>query len=201
MEISPAGMAHQDAYRVFMSIVVPRPIAWVSTISLDGVDNLAPFSMYTLLSTKPAIVGFAMGTARHGGKKDTLINIEDTKEFVINIANEETAEAMNKTSTPVEAAVSEFDQAGLKRIESNKVKPPRVGQSPVSMECQLQQVLEFGCEPRINRFVIGEVVLIHVRDELWQNGNVDYTGLQAIGRLGESDLYCRTTNVFRMKRP
>ncbi len=202
MKIDPTGLRARDAYRLFVSIVTPRPIAWVSTVDKSGINNLAPFSMYTLLSSMPAVVGFGVGRYRDGRKKDTLRNIEATREFVISVVNEEVAEAMNVTSAPFPQEVSEFDKAGLTPVRSEVVAPARVGQSPISMECRMLQILEFGKEPMVSSFVIGEILLVHVKDELWDNGAVDSTRLRAVGRLGGgTDLYCRTGDTFELKRP
>jgi len=202
MKIDPTKLITIDAYHLFVSVVTPRPIAWVSTVDMGGVNNLAPFSMYTLLSSVPAVVGFGVGTYRDGHKKDTMRNIELTKEFVINIVTEELAEAMNVTSAPFPPEVSEFDQVGLSPVQSEMVAPARVGQSPVCMECRVLQILRFGREPMINNFVIGEILLIHINDELWRDGAIDASHLKTVGRLGGgTDLYCRTRDTFEMKRP
>lgn len=202
MKIDPATLNARDAYRLFVTAVSPRPIAWVSTVDKRGINNLAPFSMYTLLSSAPAIVGFGVGRYRNGQKKDTLRNVEATKEFVINIVTEDLAEAMNVTSAPYPPEVSEFDKAKLTPVKSELVAPMRVGQSPLSMECRMLQILEFGKEPMLNSFIIGEVLLVHVKDELWDKGAIDCSRLRVIGRLGGgTDLYCRTADTFEMKRP
>jgi flavin reductase (DIM6/NTAB) family NADH-FMN oxidoreductase RutF len=150
----------------------------------------------------PAVVGFGVGRHRDGRKKDTLRNDEATKEFVINIVTEDLAEAMNVTSAPYPPEISEFDRAGLTPVKCELVAPMRVGQSPISMECRMLQILEFGKEPTMNSFVIGEVLLIHVKDELWDKGAIDSSRLRTVGRLGGgTDLYCRITDTFEMKRP
>jgi len=202
MKIDPASLGTRDAYRLFVSVVTPRPIAWVSTVDRRGINNLAPFSMYTLLSSVPAVLGFGVGAYRGGQKKDTLRNVEATKEFVINIVTEDLAEAMNVTAAPFPPEVSEFDKAGLTPVRSELVAPARVGQSPISMECRALQILQFGSEPMVNSFIIGKVLLVHVNDELWHGGALDSSRLKTIGRLGGgTDLYCRTTDTFEMKRP
>lgn len=202
MKIDPARLKARDAYRLFVSVVTPRPIAWVSTVDVRGINNLAPFSMYTLLSSVPAVVGFGVGVYRGGQKKDTLRNVEANKEFVINIVTENLAEAMNVTSAPFPPEVSEFDRAGLTPVRSEMVRPARVGESPISMECRMLQILRFGVVPMVNSFIIGEVLLVHVDDELWQGGVPDFSQLKTVGRLGGgTDMYCRTTDTFEMKRP
>ena len=200
MKIDLAKLDLMGAHGFMVGAVLPRPIAWVSTIGQDGVYNLAPFSFFTGLSSKPAVVGFGVGAKRDGRKKDTLVNIEFSKDFVINIVTGPMAEAMNRTAGEYPSQVDEFKEAGLTAVKSDLVKPPRVAESPVNLECRLLQILEFGAAPRINRFVIGEVLLAHVRDDLWKNGVIQGDKLGAVGRMGE-DFYCRTTDRFEMKRP
>lgn len=202
MQIEPANLKPRDAYRLFVSVVTPPPIAWVSTVDKSGMNNIAPFSMYTLLSSVPAVVGFGVGRYRDGRMKDTLRNVEATREFVINVVTEDLAEAMNVTSAPYPPDVSEFDRAGLTPVKCGLVAPMRVGESPISMECRILQILEFGKAPMVNSFVIGEVLLVHVRNDLWRDEAVDSSQFRTVGRLGRgTDLYCRTTDTFEMKRP
>ena len=141
MKINPKNISAREAFHVFVGVITPRPIAWVSTVDNRGRNNLAPFSMYSMLSTVPAIVGFGVSAYRDGQKKDTIRNIEANKEFVINIVTEDLAEAMNLTSIPFPPEVSEFDKAGMIPVRSDMVAPPRVGQSPVSMEYRVLQIL------------------------------------------------------------
>ena len=202
MKIDPAKLKARDAYRLFVSAVTPRPIAWVSTVGSSKINNLAPFSMYTMLSSVPPVIGFGVGAYRGGLKKDTLRNVEATNEFVINVVTEELAEAMNITSAPFPPEVSEFDRAGLTPVRSDLVAPARVGESQISMECRVLQILRFGVEPIINNFVIGEVLLVHVNEKIWHDGELDSSRLKTIGRLGGgTDLYCHTTDTFEIKRP
>jgi flavin reductase (DIM6/NTAB) family NADH-FMN oxidoreductase RutF len=203
MNLEPKNLDARDIYRIFVSVVSPKPIAWVSTVDLVGRNNLAPFSMYTMLSTVPAVLGFGVSAYHDGGKKDTIKNVEATNEFVINLVTEELAAAMNITSTSFPPAVSEFEKAGLMPVRSEMVAPPRVGQSPISLECRVLQILQFGSAPMVNSFVIGEVVLVHLDDKLCPCGVIDSDRLKIVGRLGAEppDLYCRTTDTFVMKRP
>jgi flavin reductase (DIM6/NTAB) family NADH-FMN oxidoreductase RutF len=202
MDIDPRTMRARDAYRMFVTIVTPRPIAWVSTVDKRGINNLAPFSMYTLLSSMPPVAGFGVGAYRDGRQKDTIRNIRANREFVINVVTEDVAAAMNITSAPFPPEVSEFDRASLTPAKSRLVAPARVAESPVNMECRLLQVLEFGTPPVVNNFVIGEVLLVHVKDDLWVDGAIDAARLKTVGRLGGgTDLYCRTTDTFELKRP
>lgn len=200
MKIEPAGLDAHTVHGLFMGCVTPRPIALVSTMGENGVCNAAPFSCFTVMSMNPAIVGFAIGRRRGGSKKDTLINIEQSRDFVINIVSESIAQAMNQTAGDYPIDVDEFKEAGITPVASDRVRPPRVAESPIHLECKLVQIMEFGTFPRLHHFVVGEVLLVHVRDELMSGGVIKADRVKAIGRLGE-DLYCRTQNVFEMKRP
>lgn len=200
MKIDPANLNRQDAHALLVGAILPRPIAFVSTVGKDGIHNIAPFSFFTGMSTKPAVVGFAVGCRRDGTKKDTLVNIEYTKDYVINLVNEELAEAMNQAAGEYPSHVDEFKVAGLTPVKSDLVKSPRVAESPVNLECRLMQILEFGQSPNVNSFIIGEVIGVHVQEETWIDGVIKASKVKAIGRLGE-DLYCRTKDIFEMKRP
>ena len=202
MKIDVANLDQRSSHRLMVGAVVPRPIAWVSTVGEDGVFNLAPFSAYAMVSMKPALVGFCVAITRDGRKKDTLKNIESTKEFVINVVDETLAEAMNVTAATYPSDVDEFKEARLTPVKADLVKAPMVAESPINLECRLTQVLEFGEAPRTNSFIIGEVLRVHVKDELYANEEIQMSQLKAIGRLGGGgDLYCRTSDSFEMKRP
>ncbi len=199
MKICPKDLEWKDAYRLLMSTVVPRPIALVSTIGENGIFNLAPFSGFGSMSIRPYLIHVNIGRQRDGQKKDTLVNIEFSKDFVINVVNEALAEAMNQSSAEYPSDVDEFKEAGLTPVKADIVKPPMVAESPVNMECQLVQILEFGESPKQNSVIIGEVVQVHIKDELYVNGQVQMSALNALGRLG-GNLYCRTTDIFEMER-
>ncbi|NWF55058.1 MAG: flavin reductase family protein [Syntrophaceae bacterium] len=200
MKIDPAGLERKIAHDVLVGAVLPRPIAFISTLGEDGVYNLAPYSFFIPVSMNPIIVGVGIGRKRDGSKKDTLVNIEWGKDFVVNLVTEPLAEAMNQTAGEYPKDVDEFQVAGLTPIQADLVKSPRVGESPVNMECRLHQILSFGESTRKNEFVLGEVLRIHVKDEYWVKGEIQSTKLRAIGRMG-GDFYCRTGDVFEMKRP
>jgi flavin reductase (DIM6/NTAB) family NADH-FMN oxidoreductase RutF len=200
MKIDPATLDRTTAHDVMVGAALPRPIAFISTIGTDGVYNLAPYSFFIPMAAKPAIIGVGIGRKRDGSKKDTLVNIESAKDFVINVVTESLAEAMNQSAGEYPPEVDEFQVAKLTPVKADLVKSPLVAESPIKMECRLLQILEFGQFPGINNFVIGEVVRVHVKDELWVDGEIQSSRLRAIGRMG-GDLYCRTTDVFEMKRP
>ena len=200
MKIDPANLDRADAHELLVSAIVPRPIAFVSTVGEDGVYNVAPFSFFAPMATKPAIVGFGTAWTREGQKKDTLRNIEFAKEFVISVVDESLAEPMNQASYAYPSYVDEFKEVGLTPMKADLVKAPMVAESPVNMECRLRQILDFGELPRKTSFIVGEVLRVHVKDELWVNKEIQTTKLGAIARLG-AELYCRTRDVFEMKKP
>lgn len=200
MRIDPREWPSADVYKLLTAIVVPRPIAFVSTIGPTGVLNLAPFSFFTGVCNDPPMVCFS-ATRRDGEKKDTVRNIEFAGEFVINVVDEAIAEAMNATSADFPSEISEFEVAGLTPIASDLVRPARVAESPASMECRVVQIIELGEAPRQASLTIGEVLRFHLRDDLYiENGKVDVAKLRAVGRL-VGDLYCHTDGIFAMKRP
>jgi flavin reductase (DIM6/NTAB) family NADH-FMN oxidoreductase RutF len=200
MKIKLADLDRRGSHELLMSAVVPRPIALVSTTDQDDVFNLAPFSCFSPAGLKPARVCLSIDWRRDGQKKDTLKNIEYAKDFVVNVVDETLVEAMNQASAEYPSNVDEFKEVGLTPLKSDLVRSPRVAESAVNMECDLVQVVEFGACPMGGHMVIGEVVLVHVKDDLWNGDVIDVGKLKAIGRLG-GELYCRTTDIFQMKRP
>lgn len=200
MELDPGQMELPDRYGLLISVIQPRPIAWVSTQGRDGSLNLAPFSFFTGITGNPMSVCFAPTKNRQGRDKDTLVNVEQTKQFVVNIATESTAQEMNQTSADYPYGVSEFEKAGLTQAPSLKVKPPRVKESPIALECELLQIVRISEGPMGGSLVIGKVVHIHVDDSIWKNNKIDHRDLKSIGRL-EGGWYSRTTDTFEMPRP
>lgn len=191
--LDPAALERDAAYHLLNSLVVPRPIAWVSTVSETGVANLAPHSYCTVLAPDPPTVCFSSG-----GVKDTLRNARFTGDFVVNIVGEELAEQMNLTSADFPPGESEFTAAGLTPVPSDRVRAPRLAEAPAAMECQLTRVLEIGHTP--NYVVIGEVVCVHVAAHVWRDGRVDIGRMRPVGRLAGSG-YSYTRELFRMVRP
>lgn len=200
MKIDPASLDAREVHGLLMGCVTPRPIAFVSTIGENGGYNVAPFSCFTLMSMHPAILGFAIGRRRGGGKKDTLVNIEYSGDFVVNVVSEPIAQAMNQAAGDYPIDVDEFKEAGLTPVASDRVRPPRVAESPIQLECRLSQIMEFGTLPRIHNFIVGEIITVHVQDDLMADGVIRADRIKAIGRLG-GDFYCRTQDIFEMKRP
>jgi len=196
MQIDPAGLEGRDLYRLMISVVVPRPIAWVSSLSAGGVLNAAPFSYFQALSSSPPTVMISVGRRRGGAAKDTRANIEATKEFVVNVVGEPSAARMVESSVDHPPEVSEFDAVGLEPAPSVKVKPPRIAESAVSLECRLDRVIEIGA----SGICIGEVVLFHVRDDvLADDRTVDPWKLRPVGRLGGSS-YAPLREVLSITR-
>jgi flavin reductase (DIM6/NTAB) family NADH-FMN oxidoreductase RutF len=190
-----------SVYRALIGVVTPRPIAWVTTVDAQGRINLAPFSFFNAFGGSPPVVVFAPNRKRDGSKKDTLSNVEATGEFVLNAAVANLAEQVNLSSMDLPFGESEVELTGLQTLPSLRVRPPRLQESPVHMECRLRQVLQFGEGVASANLVIGEVALIHISDEVLDaKGLIDPAKLQTVGRLG-GDWYCRTTDLFAMKRP
>jgi flavin reductase (DIM6/NTAB) family NADH-FMN oxidoreductase RutF len=207
MIVSPSDLSHSELYGILLNSVAPRPIAWVSTASSSGQLNLAPFSFFNAVCTDPPLLAFAPGLrrpkepeVRRGEAKDTLRNIRETREFVVNIVTYELREAMNLTSGEYDASVNEFELAKLTPQPSKIVRPPRVAESPVSFECKLHQILDFSTVPTSGSLVIGEIVSIHMNDAHLKDGRLDRNSLDLIGRMGGLQ-YTRTTQRFEMVRP
>jgi flavin reductase (DIM6/NTAB) family NADH-FMN oxidoreductase RutF len=202
MTIDPGKNDPRNIYKLMTGAIVPRPIAFVSTVNGSGARNLAPFSFFTGISANPPVICFAPMVRTSGveRKKDTLRNIEETGEFVVNVVSEDIAEKMNACSPEFPSAVDEFEVAGLTAIASDLVKPPRVGESKISMECRLVRIVEVSDKPLGGSLVLGEIVRFHVADQLFDNFRIDADGLCAIGRMAGAD-YVRTTERFAMTRP
>ncbi len=203
MKIDISNLDREGARFWVGGCVVPQTIAWVSTVGENGVFNLAPFSAYGGVTTgKPALLGFCVAATTDGQKKDTLRNIEATKEFVINVVDETLAEAMIVTARAYPSDVDEFKEAGLTPVMADLVKVPMVAESPINLECRLVQILEFGEAPFVNSYIIGEVLRVHIKDELYANGEIQKSKIKAIAHFGGGgNLYCRTTDTFEVKRP
>jgi len=199
MELDLEGKYAKRAYAILSSLVTPRPIAWVTTLGPDGVVNAAPFSFFNVLGANPPILGFCPGDRDDGTPKDTARNIRVSHEFVVNLVDEKAGEAMNQTAASLPYGVSELQSAGLTTAPSSSVKPPRIAESPASLECVEWGTLQIGG----NRLVIGLVKRVHVRDELFdpQTERIRSERFQVIGRMASPHWYCRTSDRFEMKRP
>ncbi len=200
MIINPQDLHYNDRYKLIIGSVVPRPIAWVSSMDKDGNLNLAPFSFFTAVASDPMTLLFCPGWSSHRGRmKDTLYNIRELPEFVINITDEATKDAMNQTATEFEAGVNEFEWAGLTPVPSQVVRVPRVAEAPIAFECKLQQIVVVHEGPGGGTAVFGEVQSIYVRDDVMVNGRILPEVLQPIGRLAGAT-YAHINNLFEMPR-
>ncbi len=200
MTIHPESTDPRNIYQIMVGAIVPRPIAFVSTISAESVPNLAPFSYFTAASANPPVVCFCPMVRADGTTKDTLNNIRETKEFVVNVVSEEISRQMNWCSGEYPPDVDEFDVSRLTPLQSELVKPPRVLESAVQMECRLVQIVEIGAKPLGGSMVFGEVVLFHLRDGIADGFKIDPDKLNAIGRMG-GPTYTRTRDRFDLERP
>jgi flavin reductase (DIM6/NTAB) family NADH-FMN oxidoreductase RutF len=193
-------MSAKERYKLLVATIVPRPIAWIVTQDLRGQLNAAPFSFFNALAGDPPVVGVGIGSHDPGRPKDTRHNIRDTGQFVVNLVSEETAELMNITAIEFERGISEPHEAQLTTVPSVHVKPPRIAESPVSLECELLQIIEVGPE---NAIVLGRVLAMHVRDDAVRDRAkhyIDTPKLKLIARMHGSGWYARTTDLFKMDR-
>jgi len=199
MELDLTGPLREDAYMILAGLVTPRPIALTTTVDPEGRVNAAPFSFFNVLGDSPPIVGLCPGDRSAGMPKDTARNIRLTHEFVVNLVDEALAEQMNLCSAPLPPGENELLYAGLTAVPSSVVKPPRIAEAPASFECRSHSIIEIGD----NRLIIGEVLRVHVRDgildpETWLIKPANY---HPIGRMQSPNWYCRTQDMFELKRP
>jgi len=192
------GLPHDP----FKSCIVPRPIGWLTTLSADGVVNLAPFSFFNGVASDPPVVVVGINGRQPHGPKDTLTNCRETGEFVANMATWDLREAMNLTSGPLPPEVDEMALAGLTPAPSKLVKPPRVQQSPINLECRVLQFVDLPSDDpdSKNTAVFGHVVGIHIDDSVLTDGLVDTAKIRPIARLGYME-YAVVEKVFEMHRP
>jgi flavin reductase (DIM6/NTAB) family NADH-FMN oxidoreductase RutF len=201
MIINPQQHDYYNIYKLMVGCILPRPIAFVSSISATGVPNLAPFSFFTGVSANPPVICFSpMIRGSDGKRKDTLNNIEATGEFVVNVVSEDFAAQMNICSAEYPPEVNEFQQSGLTPVPSTLVKPPRVKESRINLECKLLQVVHVSPKPLGGSLVLGEVLCFHIADELCEDYRIDPDRLRPIGRMG-GPTYTRTTDRFDLLRP
>ena len=201
MKFDPNKQSFKDNHRLMIGSIVPRPIAFVSTKSKDGILNLAPFSYFNGVCSNPPTIMFAPARKGYDGlTKDTLNNIRDTEEFVVNIVSEEIVEPMVACATDFEKEVNEFEVSGLTPVDSVKVAPPCVKESKVSFECRLQTIVPVGkAEPGGGFVVIGNIVMFHVDDDVYKDGRIDLNVLKPVGRLAGNN-YSRINDVFTVVR-
>lgn len=199
MELDLENEFADRAYPILASLVTPRPIAFVTTLSATGQVNAAPFSFFNLLGANPPICAFAPGDRDDGTPKDTALNIRSTHEFVVNLVDESIAEAMNQCAASLPFGENELIRAGLHTAPSSIVKPPRIAESPASLECVEWGTLQIGD----NRVIIGLIKRLHLRDDLFdvKTKRVHTEKLHTIGRMASPHWYCRTGDRFEMIRP
>lgn len=201
MRIDVATTPVPDVYHALVGVVTPRPIAWVTTVDAAGRVNLAPFSFFNAFGANPPCVVFSPTNRRDGSKKDTLLNVEATGEFVVHASVASLAEKVNESSRELPPGESEVELVGLHTTPSERVRPPRLVEAPVAMECKVRQVVPVGSGPIAANLVIGEVLLMHISDDVLDAaGKVDPRKLQTVARLG-GEWWCRTTDLFEQKRP
>jgi flavin reductase (DIM6/NTAB) family NADH-FMN oxidoreductase RutF len=189
----------KECYKLLVSTVTPRPIAWVVSQDAKGLLNAGAFSFFNAFSGDPPVVAIGMGNHKPGRPKDSLVNIRETSQFVVNLVSEENAEQMNITAIEFDADVNELEQAGLTTLPSVRVKPPRIAESPVAMECELMQIVDLG----ETGLVLGRVLAMYVRDDLVLDAAshyIDTPKLRLIGRMHGRGWYARTSDLFDMPR-
>ena len=189
--LAASSMDTATAYRLLCGIVVPRPIAWITSVSEAGIVNAAPFSSYNYVAHSPPMLAVNIGS-RGGALKDTARNIEKSREFVVNVATVGNMETMHRTSAEFAPDASETEALGIELLPSHQVKPPRIAMSPVQMECKLSQVVRLG---RLNTLYIGEVVAFHLSSEVYDGRHVDSVKMQPVARLG-GPYYAALGEVF-----
>ncbi|WP_082234425.1 flavin reductase family protein [Halobacillus massiliensis] len=198
MKFDPTDLAVKDMYKLLSGSVVPRPIAWVSSISTDGVQNLAPFSFFTVASRNPAMLCISIGPGvgeREGTIKDTLTNIRDQKEFVINIVSTPLGNAMQKSAGNLPNHIDEFEEAGLTPVDSEKVLPKRVKESPIQMECKLHEIINLGTD----HLIIGQLLLYHIDESFYlEDYKVNLEKLRPLGRLAGN--YSENKDFFTLPK-
>lgn len=190
----------RESYPWLINAINPRPIAWVSTISAGGRTNLAPFSFFQGICANPPTLMFCGANDRTGKKKDSVLNVEQVPEFVVNIVPYALRDPMNLTSAPLPHGESEFEKFNIATTPSTLVKPPRVAASPVSFECKLDRIVRIGDGPLAGNVVFGTVLCAHVSEAVMTDGALDPHKLDTIGRMG-GNYYTRTTELFEIKRP
>ena len=195
-----AQMDPKERYKLLVSTIVPRPIAWVVSQSADGILNAAPYSFFNAFSGDPPVIGIGIGSHSPGRPKDSRVNIEQTGQFVVNLVSEANAAAMIVTAIEFDYGVDELAQASLTTVTSTHVKPPRIAESPVAFECELIQIVELG---PASGLVLGRVLAMHIQDDAVidpAKHYIDTPKLKLIGRMHGAGHYTRTTDLFQLDR-
>jgi flavin reductase (DIM6/NTAB) family NADH-FMN oxidoreductase RutF len=200
MIINPSDHPYSQIYKLMTGLIVPRPIAFVSTINNSGTHNLAPFSFFSGVCSNPPIICFSTAIRPDKTHKDTYNNIKATRQFVVNLVTEDLAKQMNECSADFSPEVDEFAVSGLTPERSDLIKAPRVKESPVNMECILLKIVDFGEDPGCASTIFGNIVRFHIADKLVDNFHIDPDRLKAIGRMG-GPTYSLTRERFELPRP
>ncbi|MCA6113625.1 flavin reductase family protein [Bradyrhizobium sp. WSM 1738] len=195
MLIDPAYLDPETAYRLITGVVVPRPIAWVTSLSASGILNLAPFSAFTFVAPKPPMLAISVGR-KAGIYKDTAQNILNNEEYVVHIADSSLMHAVHESSTEHPPDVSEVEELRLSTLPGERIKVPRLAAAPIAMECRFRQCLEFG-ETR-SRLIVGEVLVFHIRDGLLNNGKIETEALDPIARIA-GPRYAKLGEIVTLK--
>lgn len=191
----------RDTYNWMVNSITPRPIGWVSTISAEGKTNLAPFSFFQGVCANPPTLIFCGANDRTGKKKDSVINVGQVQEFVVNLVSYALREPMNLSAASLPFGESEFEKFDIATAPSQLIRPPRVADAPIAFECKLERIVELGSGPLGSSVVFGTILCMHVSDSvLTADGTIDPVKLDTIGRMG-GDFYTRTTEMFSIKRP
>jgi len=182
-------MPPAEVFKLMLGFIGPRPIGWISTISKEGIFNLAPFSFFNMLGNNPPVLAFSPAISRDGKRKDSLINVQETKCFVHNVVTKDIAEVMNRTSEEFPRGVSEFEKVGLTSLPCKFIKAPRLKEAVINVECELNQIISLGDKPGNGQIVLGNVLAIHINDEsvLDDKGLIDSKKLPLISRLGKNE--------------
>jgi flavin reductase (DIM6/NTAB) family NADH-FMN oxidoreductase RutF len=201
MQLDLSQLPPRDAYQWLIGLILPRPIAWVSTVGPSGSTNLAPFSFFQGVTSSPPTLMFVPVNDRAGRKKDTLRNIEQIPEFVVHLVSHAQAETMNRTSALLPYGESEIDAFSIETVPAERVRPPRLARAAVAFECALHQIVPIGDGPLAANVVFGRILLTHVHDDvLGPDGRPDVRKLDLVGRLGGDD-YASTRDRFSLPRP
>ena len=193
-------IANREKYRLLNGGIIPRAIAWISTCSKDGIDNLAPFSFFTVASCVPPVLLYTQVTQRNALDKDTLENLISTRECVVNIVNIPLLAKMNKTSASIESNKSEFEYANIDTSDSYKVRPLSVKESPIRYECSLREIIRISDEPAGGTIVLLDVNYIYVRDDLYTNDEINQELVDSVGKMGGNG-YTHSGNYVELLRP
>lgn len=202
IEVDFEKISQPERYKILIGSILPRPIAFVSTLGSDGVVNLAPYSFFNGIASDPACVMISATPKSTGELKDTLRNIEANRQFVVNVVSEDMAEPMNRCSAEFPYGVSELEKVGLTAVPSTKVRPPRVAESPIQLECELLQTLQIGTRgaPGSATVIFGKVLLAHFREGVWVGNRVQLEAVKPLARLAGAS-YGRIGETFTLERP